>query len=75
MQTNHYPRLRDMREDCDFSQKQISEILGMKEQQYHRYEKGLRDIPTPVLVALAALYNTSTDYLLSRTNNPAPPQK
>ena len=42
--------------------------------QYNRYEQGLRDIPTPVLIKLADLYETSTDYLLGRTDNAAPPQ-
>lgn len=66
---NYYPRLKDLREDHDFSQIQIAEYLQMKQPQYSRYERGLRDIPTDVLIRLAKLYNTSTDYILGITNN------
>lgn len=66
---NYYPRLRNLREDHDLSQQQIAEYLGMKQPQYNRYERGLRDIPTDVLIRLAKLYQTSTDYILGLTNN------
>ena len=41
----------------------------MKQPQYNRYERGLRDIPSDVLIALAKLYQTSTDYILSLTEH------
>lgn len=42
----------------------------MPQSQYNRYEQGHRDIPTDILIALADIYNTSTDYILGRTDNP-----
>ena len=72
---NYYPRLRDLREDHDLSQQYVAEHLHMKQPQYSRYERGLRDIPTDVLISLAKLYKTSTDYILGLTNNPAPYKK
>lgn len=71
----YYPRLRDLREDQDMTQRQIAAYLGMPQPQYCRYERGLRDIPTDLLIVLADFYNTSTDYILGRTNNPAPPRR
>ena len=65
---NYYPRLKDLREDRDLSQQQIAEYLDMKQPQYSRYERGLRDIPTDVLIRLAKYYKTSTDYILGLTN-------
>lgn len=65
----YYPRLKDLREDRDFSQQYVAEYLSMKQPQYSRYERGLRDIPTDILIKLAKLYNTSTDYILGLTNN------
>lgn len=59
-----YKRIRDLREDHDLSQAQVAEYLSMKQPQYSRYERGLRDIPSDMLIALAKLYNTSTDYIL-----------
>lgn len=64
---NYYPRIKDLREDHDLSQLQVAEYLGMKQPQYSRYERGLRDIPTDILIKLAKLYNTSTDYILGLT--------
>jgi transcriptional regulator with XRE-family HTH domain len=67
--TVYYPRLRDLREDRDMTQEQIAQMLNMKQSQYSRYERGIRDIPTDVLITLAKFYNTSTDYILGLTND------
>lgn len=72
---NYYPRLKDLREDSDLSQQQVADFLGMKQPQYSRYERGLRDIPTDVLIRLARFYKTSTDYILGLTNNSKPYHK
>ncbi len=69
-----YKRIRDLREDRDLTQRAIAEILGMSQTGYSKYETGENDIPTAILIKLADFYNTSTDYLLNRTNNPEPPQ-
>lgn len=70
--SNYYPRIKDLREDHDLSQQQLADILNMKQPQYSRYERGLRDIPTDILIQLARLYNTSTDYILGLTNHSKP---
>lgn len=72
-----YPRLRDMREDHDLSQKKLASLLSMSQTGYSKYETGENDVPTHVLLRLAELYGTSTDYLLGRTNvrEPYPPSK
>lgn len=66
---NYYPRLKDLREDHDMSQQDVAVYLEMKQPQYSRYERGYRDIPTDILIKLAKLYNTSTDYILGLTND------
>lgn len=58
-----YQRIRDLREDSDKSQAQIAEYLGMKQQQYARYEAGIQEIPLHHFIALAKYYNVSLDYL------------
>lgn len=60
----YYKRIRDLREDNDKTQNEIAQYLGMKQPQYYRYETGLRDIPSDILIKLAQYYNTSTDYIL-----------
>ncbi|MBP3938201.1 MAG: helix-turn-helix transcriptional regulator [Clostridia bacterium] len=72
---NYYPRLKNLREDFDYSQQFVSDYLMMKQPQYSRYERGLRDVPTDVLIRLARLYNTSTDYILGLTTNIKPYEK
>ena len=69
---SYYRRLRDLREDHDMTQQQIADMLGMKQSQYCRYERGLRDLPTDILIRLALFYNTSTDYILELTDDPRP---
>ena len=59
-----YPRLRNLREDADMSQKQVAAYLGMSQTGYSKYETGENDIPTQILIRLAAFYHVSTDYLL-----------
>ncbi len=68
----YYKRIRDLREDNDMTQQQVAEYLKMKQPQYNRYEKGYRDIPSDILISLADLYNTTTDYILERTDNQSP---
>ena len=74
MKTNFYPRIKDLREDRDMSQRDIAALLGMKQPQYFRYEQGYRDLPTDVLIRLSEIFDVSTDYILGLTNNPQRPQ-
>lgn len=59
-----YRRIRELREDNDLLQKDLAKYLNCTQVAYSRYELGTRDIPTEVLIALAKLYNTTTDYIL-----------
>ena len=62
-----YPRIRDLREDRDLTQKQVAAMLGMSQTGYSKYETGENDIPTAVLIKLARFYDNSIDYLLGET--------
>ena len=66
----YYKRLKDMREDSDKTQTQIAEILGIKQQQYARYESGVNEIPQHHLITLAKYYNVSIDYLTGIIDTP-----
>ncbi len=67
-----YRRIRALREDKDLLQKDIAAVLHCSQVAYSRYELGLRDIPTEVLIALAEFHHTSTDYLLGLTDTEKP---
>ena len=64
----YFPRLRDLREDADLSQKQVAEILHVQQTVYSRYERGYQTIPVEHLLVLADYDHVSVDYLLGRTN-------
>ena len=65
-------RIKDLREDRDLTQREIAELLHIKQNTYSQYENGQRQIPIECLILLAKYYNTSTDYILGLTNNPTP---
>ncbi len=67
-----YDRIRNLREDHDLSQNDIAGLLGMSQTGYSKYETGENDVPISVLVRLALIYNTTTDYLLGITDNSSP---
>ena len=68
----YYPRLKDLREDKDLMQNEVASVLGIDQRVYSNYETGKREIPTRFVVILADYYNTTTDYILGRTNNQKP---
>ncbi|WP_279386935.1 helix-turn-helix domain-containing protein [Lucifera butyrica] len=68
MRWSYVERIRNLREDKDMAQVQIAMYLNCSQRIYSNYERGDVDIPTGILIKLADLHNTSTDYLLNRTN-------
>lgn len=61
-------RLRDLREDSDLRQRQLAELLNIKQQQYSLYETGKRDLPLQYALELSKFYNISIDYLVEQTD-------
>lgn len=59
-----YRRIRELREDADLTQNEMSQILNCSQQVYSNYELGQCDIPTHILIALAQYFKTSVDYIL-----------
>lgn len=70
-------RLKDLREDKDLKQKEVANIISTTQQQYSKYETGIRLIPIDKLDMLADFYKTSIDYIVGRTNikDPYPNKK
>lgn len=61
-------RLKDLREDRDLTQRQIAEVLHIKQNTYSQYESGKRQLPLDALIRLAQFYKVSTDFLLGLTD-------
>ena len=57
-------RLRELRKQKNLTQKQLAELIGVKNSIISFYEVGDR-FPSPeIIIKLSAALNTSTDYLL-----------
>lgn len=65
-------RIRDLREDRDFSQAEIARVLKTTQQQYSKIETGKSDISGEKLKLLAEFYNVSADYILGLTKELRP---
>ena len=58
-----YPEiLRDLREDRDYTQAQIAEVLGTTQQVYSRFENGINEMPVRHLRRLCEFYQVSADF-------------
>lgn len=60
-------RIRDLREDRDLKQKEISDYLMCDQSLYSKYERGEREIPLNLIIKLADYYNVSLDYIAGRS--------
>ena len=60
------------RERKGLSQKEMSNLLGIKQQQYARYEKGVNLLPITFLPNISKILDISTDYILGITNTKTP---
>ena len=67
-----FVRIRTLREDNDKTQKAVAEYLFCDQSLYSKYERGQRDVPVGIIIKLAKLYNTSTDYILGLTDIKTP---
>lgn len=56
-------RIRALREDNDFNQTQIAELLNVGQKTYSDYELGKIRIPIDSIIILAKHYNVSLDYI------------
>jgi len=69
-QTKYYPRLLELREEHDLSQKELALILHTTQSQYARYETGERELPMHHFITLAKYYNVTLDYLAGLSDIP-----
>jgi len=54
-------RVRDLK---NITQKELAEFLGIKQQQYARYEKGVNIMPVTYLPQICKYLDVSADYIL-----------
>ena len=57
-------RLQWVRDCKNVTQKELAAYLGIKQQQYARYEKGINIMPITYLPKICEYLNISADYIL-----------
>lgn len=57
-------RIRQFRQENNITQAQVANALGMSQQQYFKYEKGVNEMPVRYVVAFCKHYGVSADWLL-----------
>ncbi len=67
-------RLKMAREAKRLTQVQVKKLTNIHNKTLSGYEKGVSEPDIETLKTLANLYETSVDYLVGNTDDPAPPQ-
>ena len=57
-------RIKQFRQENHVTQAQMAETLGISQQQYFKYEKGINELPIRYLLAICKAYSISADWLL-----------
>lgn len=63
-------RLRNLREDRDYTQAQIGQILQKSQQGYNHIEAGRAELKIEDLARLCKFYDVSADYIIGLKNEP-----
>lgn len=67
---DYIERMRNLRQDHDYTQKYVATVLGTSQTMYARYERGANELPIRHLITLCRLYRVSADYLLGLEKEP-----
>lgn len=60
-------RLIWIRNCRNITQKELANAIGIKQQQYARYENGINELPINYLILICKYLNLSADYILGLT--------
>ncbi|MBE6139365.1 MAG: helix-turn-helix transcriptional regulator [Firmicutes bacterium] len=62
-------KLLTIREENDLTQKEVADVLGVKQAVYSRWENKVEIIPLPKLINFCNYFNLSLDYICGFSNN------
>jgi transcriptional regulator with XRE-family HTH domain len=65
-------RIRELREQKGWSQRELSRRVGINYSVMSRIESGQRPVEDDEILKFADIFEVSTDYLLGRSNDPSP---
>ncbi len=67
---NYRMRLKNLREDSDYTQAYIGELLQKSQQGYNHIETGRAELKIEDLAILCRLYKVSADYIIGLIDIP-----
>ena len=65
-------RLKELREDNDYTQAYVGSVLKKSQQGYNHIEAGRTELKIDDLALLCKLYKVSADYIIGLTNEVKP---
>lgn len=63
-------RIKNLREDRDFTQTEIGRVLNKSQQGYNHIEAGRAELKIDDLIRLCKFYDVSADYLIGLSDIP-----
>ena len=70
MRMDYRTRLRDLREDGDYTQEQIGRLINKSQQGYNHIEMGRAELKIEDLIVLCRFFHVSADYMIGLTDDP-----
>ena len=67
---NYRTRLRNLREDGDYTQEQIGRLINKSQQGYNHIEMGRAELKIEDLIVLCQFFHVSSDYMIGLTDDP-----
>lgn len=61
-------RIRELREDNDYTQREVAALLSVGQRTYADYEYGKTRIPLDSMIKLAKFYDVDMNYICGVTN-------
>ena len=61
-------RIKDLREDFDYTQTKIASLIGITQRKYSYIETGAQPLTDEILVKLSQVYDVSIVYILKQTD-------
>lgn len=68
-------RIKSLRLQTGYTQKELSEKIGLTPKMISFYEKSERTPPIDIVLKLVSIFNVSSDYLLGISDNPEGSEK
>ena len=66
-------RIKQLRKDKGMLQEELAQLLNVQRSAISKYETGKVPLTNDTLSKLSEIFDTSIDYILYKTDNPAPP--